>query len=162
RSPAARRPTAGTTAAAALACALCWLAMAVAARHYFVDVPRWDIWDVVGLLERQHEGVLTAGDLLRPHNEHRPVTARLAILVNAGLFGWNHWMELALLLVAATGVPLVTTRYIALTASLRQVVSPLVLLPVAVVRFSLVQWADLLRGYHVHVGLAVVTCLAAR
>jgi hypothetical protein len=155
------RGTPAAIAAAAAAVAACWLVMAMTARHYFVDVPRWDIWDAVDLIERQYDDRLAVADLLRPHNEHRPVTARLTILPNARLFHWNHWIEFALLLVVTAATPLLTARYVALTAVQRHTVSPLALVPLSLVGFSLVQWENLLRGYHVHIVIAVVATVAA-
>lgn len=149
-----------TTPAVAIVCALCWLVMAVTARHYFVDVPRWDVWDVVDLVERHYGGTLTIGDLLRPHNEHRPVTARVVILPNVVWFHWNHWIDFAVLMAVAAGPLAVMARYVAWTASQHQRVSPAALVPIAVVGCSLTQWENLLRGYHVHIVMAVVATVA--
>ncbi len=64
----------------------------------FVDAPRWDIWDIVPLLVRQESQGLTIADLWGPHNEHRPMVARVVLLANVAWSRWNHWNELWLIL----------------------------------------------------------------
>jgi hypothetical protein len=60
--------------------------------RYASDLPFWDQWDAEGhhVLAPHLEGHLTAADLFRPHNEHRPLLTRLWGL---GLFelGGQQW-----------------------------------------------------------------------
>ncbi|HZN11619.1 MAG TPA: hypothetical protein VFC61_08075, partial [Blastocatellia bacterium] len=78
----------GTAAAAlmaALPAILCWLYV----RAYGVDVPFWDEWSMVSLLDRLEAGRLSFADLFRPHNEHRIFFPRLVILGLARLTGYD-------------------------------------------------------------------------
>lgn len=60
-------------------------------RCFSVDVPWWDEWAFVDLLQswsRQDMGRVIAL-LWAQHNEHRPLFPRLIMLVLAQLTGWN-------------------------------------------------------------------------
>ncbi len=61
--------------------------------RYGSDLPYWDQWDAEGdfLLRPHLEGKLTAAELYRPHNEHRPAISRLLSLAlfEAGGRQWD-------------------------------------------------------------------------
>lgn len=125
----------------------------------FVDVPRWDIWELVPLLEKQETQGLTVGDLWAPHNEHRPTIARAVLLANVALSRWNHWNELWLILA------ITSAHVLLLVAALRQAdrQRPMaVLVQVAGVGTFIAtatQWENLLQGWQVTlvVGAAAIS-----
>lgn len=145
----------------ALACASTWLVMALWSTSHFVDVPRWDIWDAVRLIEKSYAGTLQLADFWSAHNEHRPLTARLVILPNVALAHWNHWYELGALLTTAALLLLVMAQFVARTQRHTQRVHPLALVVVALLVFSATQWENWLRGYHVHIVMGAVAPVAA-
>ncbi|HVS16534.1 MAG TPA: hypothetical protein VMV46_21675 [Thermoanaerobaculia bacterium] len=59
-----------------------------------VDLPYWDEWNLVELLDRSETGRLRLADLTAPANEHRIVVPRLVLLGLARLTGWNVRVEL--------------------------------------------------------------------
>jgi hypothetical protein len=63
--------------------------------EYTVDVPFWDQWDFMPLLQKSYEGALTLGDMLAQHNEHRPFFPWLIMIPLARFSGWNISYELA-------------------------------------------------------------------
>jgi hypothetical protein len=81
-----------------------------------VDVPFWDQWEFVGLLDRAHQGFPTLADLAVQHNEHRPFFPRLLMLALALPSGWNIRLELGLNLVLAALLFAVWVRLAAATA----------------------------------------------
>ena len=87
-----------------LAAAVPPAALALLVYFWGVDLPYWDQWALVPLLEKDAAGNLGLGDLWRPHNEHRLFFPRLAMIAMARLSGWNIRWELAanVLLAAAT------------------------------------------------------------
>lgn len=149
------------TATVTLACAATWLVMAMWSATHFVDVPRWDIWDAVRLVDKYYAGTLQPADFWSAHNEHRPLTARLVILPNVALAHWNHWYELGALLTTAALLLLLITRFVAGTQRHAQRVHPLALVVVALLVFSATQWENWLRSYHVHIVMGAVAPVAA-
>ena len=63
--------------------------------YYASGIPYADEWVIAHLLEKFHTGTLTLSDIFAHHNEHRIVTGRLIMLMNAVLAGWNIYLELA-------------------------------------------------------------------
>src|ERR1051325_5649941 len=62
--------------------------------RFGVDVPYWDDWAFVSLLERIHAGKLSIRDLFAQHNEHRMIFPRLVKLGLTHFTGWNTFYEL--------------------------------------------------------------------
>jgi hypothetical protein len=66
------------------------------------NVPVWDDFDRVPLLERFADGELGVRDLYAAHIDHRIVMTRLVILANAKLSGgnlvWENWVTFAIVL----------------------------------------------------------------
>jgi len=136
--------------------------------RYAVDVPVWDQWELVPLLERLHTGRLTWRDLWAQHNEHRLFFPRIIMLLLARASGWSIFWELAVILTLAAGVMGV------LAAQLRNVARAAgkpqlqwwLLSVLALQVFSLQQTENWLLGYEINVFLNVLcvalgfTCLA--
>jgi hypothetical protein len=72
-----------------------------------VDVPYWDQWEIVSLLEKSYKGTLSFGELFKQHNEHRPFFPLLIMLPLAHLSGWNISYELAVNVLLSIGIFLV-------------------------------------------------------
>jgi len=81
-----------------------FLFLIVMVAKYRVDVPAWDQWALVPLLEKSFDGTLTLNDLWAQHNEHRLVFPKLAMIFLARLSRWNISYELALSILLATGI----------------------------------------------------------
>ncbi len=148
-------------AGVALVCSAIWLAMALGSLTFFVDVPRWDIWDSVRLIEKHHAGTLTLADFWSAHNEHRPLTARVVIFASVWLAHWNHWIELGAQLAVYALLLMLVASFVVRTQTHRLAVHPASLVAIAVVVFSATQWENWLRGYHVHIVMGAVATVAA-
>ena len=83
--------------------ALPLLFLVIVVARYAVDMPFWDQWSFVPLLEKLYAGQLALGDLWAQHNEHRPLFAKLIMLGLARLTHWNIIWELALNVFLAVG-----------------------------------------------------------
>lgn len=57
--------------------------------RYSVNLPYWDEWEIVRLLEIAHRGELRAGDILALHNEHRIPIPRLIMMGLAWATAYN-------------------------------------------------------------------------
>lgn len=56
---------------------------------YGVNIPFFDDWAFVDMIDRYLSGNLTLHDIWAQHNEHRPVTIKLVTLLSASLTNWN-------------------------------------------------------------------------
>ena len=97
---------------------LLWLLLAVVppavlvlcVAFFSVNVPVWDDWAMVPLLQKAYAGTLSAGDLWEPYTQHRMVVSRLVTLAGARLTGWDVRYEMALAVVCALGLWLLLLR----------------------------------------------------
>ena len=79
------------------------LLVAVVAR-YGVNVPYWDQWELLPLLQKSFAGTLTLSDLWQQHNEHRIFFPRLIMLALAHLTHWNIRAELVVNVLLGLGI----------------------------------------------------------
>jgi len=134
-----------------------FLFLALMVAEYKVDVPEWDQWALVPVLEKSYDGTLTLKDLWFQHNEHRLVFPKLMMVFLARFSGWNVSYELALSILLAAGIFLCLaiamkkTFASVLGASLRW---PFILLSVIV--FSLNQVENWLWGWNIQIFLNVL------
>ncbi len=133
----------------AVGVALPFLVLTLVVTRYFVDVPRWDVWELVPLIAKYYEGALTLGDIWGPHNAHRPATGRLLLLANVAFARWNHWIDLAMNLIVGALQMLVLVAFVAHTQRRTTRVHPASLVAVAVLVFTLMQWENWLHGWQV-------------
>lgn len=138
-----------TACVVAVCSTLPFLVLATVIPQHFVPVPRWDVWDLVPLIEESYAGTLSVADLWRSHNAHRPFTGRTLLLANVWLTRWNHWVDLALLLATAALQFLVIVAFVARTRRHAARVHPASLVVVALFVFTLVQWENWLQGWQV-------------
>ena len=62
--------------------------------RYGVNVPHWDQWEFVALLEKAYAGKLSLADLFSQHNEHRLFFPRLFMLPLAAVSHYNTLLEM--------------------------------------------------------------------
>ena len=60
-----------------------------AVHRHAVNLPYWDEWQLVPLLEKLRVGTLRVSDLWAQHNEHRVLLPRVALLALASVSGWD-------------------------------------------------------------------------
>jgi hypothetical protein len=84
--------------------------------RYSVDVPFYDQWDFVPLLDKMYQGRLTFGDLWAQFNEHRIFFPKLLMLGLARLTHWNIRCENAASVALAIGIFLLLLTQIRATA----------------------------------------------
>lgn len=115
----------------------------------FVDVPRWDIWDLVPLLVKQEAQGLTVSDLWAPHNEHRPTVSRVVLLANVALSRWNHWNELGLILTLTAVHVLLFVAYLGRVAPGRHLATLVFVAGAGTFTATATQWENFLQGWQV-------------
>lgn len=124
---------------------------------YGVDVPFWDQWALVPLLEHGRNGTLSFFELWGFHNEHRMLFPKMAMLGLARLTHWNIRWELALIVVLAVGLYGILAYCLFLMESHLERCNPWPLLPVfSGMVFSLNQWENWLWGWQIHLFMGVV------
>lgn len=90
--------------------------LTIIAFRFSLDLPYWDQWEFVPLLQKSYQGNLTFNDFWTPHNEHRPVFPRLIMLGLARLTNWNIRWELVINILLAIGIYFVLTKSLFLNA----------------------------------------------
>lgn len=130
--------------------------------EYKVDVPVWDQWDLVPVLEKAHGRNLSFQDLWEPHNEHRLLFPRIIMLVLASISGWNISYELYFSVFLAAGIFLLLAYQVKTTrASSAAPVSLWILPVISLAVFSLNQWENWLWGWNIQIMLNIFCAVGA-
>ena len=116
-------------------------------RDFGVDVPWWDEWQIVELVDLDRRGLLRFSNLWSQHNEHRPVMPRLVMIGLARFSDWDTRWEMAASVLLA--VALLAILVWALSAS-----DGVTLFAAATV-FSLGQWENWIVGWQIQILLSV-------
>ncbi len=116
--------------------------------HYAVNVPFWDQWEFVTLIQKYHTGTLGFADFFAQHNEHRIFFPRLVMFTLAWLTHWNTLFEVAF------GVIVAAVSFGFLYAILRRTFTNVwlragALLVSSLVFFSPLAWEDWLWGWQI-------------
>lgn len=116
-----------------------------------VDVPAWDQWELIPLLEHPVAWTERARQLFEQHNEHRLVFPRLIMLGLANVTHWNTRFEMAAVWLFAALIVWVVGRRLA------DEHAPKVALPVvSLLAFSLVAHHNWLWGWQLQIPLSVL------
>jgi len=123
-----------------------FLILAVFVERFGVDVPYWDEWVELAFYAARQAGTLTAHDIWAQHNEHRIPLSRLISVALFDLLGeWNVVAQMAVS-AAVMGLSAAGLGY----TLVRLGVSPLIVVAVAVLLTSPLQWENILWGYQIH------------
>lgn len=123
-----------------------FLVLALFVDRFGVDVPYWDEWVELPFYAARQAGTLTAHDIWAQHNEHRIPLSRLISVALFDLLGeWNVVAQMAVS-AAVMGLAVGGLAY----TLVRLGVSPLIVLAVAVLLTSPLQWENILWGYQIH------------
>lgn len=127
---------------------------------YGVNVPFWDEWSQVVLVQRSLAGALTLSDLLAQHNEHRILFPRIALLLLGRVTGLD--MRAGML---ATLLCLVLAGAVLLRDHLREHgATPrglLTFVPISLLLFSLRQWENLIWSWQLAIALCALAAIVA-
>ena len=116
--------------------------------QYAVDVPFWDQWEFVPLLEKSYHGQLTFPDLWAQHNEHRILFPKIIMLVLAHLTGWNIRCELAVNIILALGIFAVFIHQVKITGRKLGIAGlPRAIPAISLIVFSISQYQNWLWGW---------------
>ena len=127
-------------AAIPVACAIYYV------NSFSVDVPYYDEWQLVPMIDRWFSGILTWRDLLKHHNEHAILVHRIIVLASASLAHWNIRIEYFLGVSFLAGYFAILSLYAAKAfenISFRLCIT-LVIIPISICLFSLRQEASLI------------------
>jgi hypothetical protein len=126
-----------------------------------VDVPFWDQWDLVPLLQAVREGRLSLDALWASHNGHRIVLPRVVLVGLAGLTGWDTRQELALgLVLGLVCLGLLAWLVRRTVRDGRQAVGSALILTASFLLFTPAGWENWLWGWNVALLLGAGTALA--
>jgi hypothetical protein len=122
-----------------------------------VNVVVGDQWEMAALFRKLSAGTLSFWDLWQPHNEHRFLFPRMAMLALGALTGWNNVAEMYLFQACLA----LTLLVLCLSLSERVRARPLLLVPVALLVFSPRQWSNMLWGYQLTFALTLLFAVLA-
>ncbi len=147
-----------------------WLLLALAplvvlvlcVTFFSVNVPVWDEWTMVPLMQKAEAGTLSFTDLWAPQNQHRILLPRLIVLALAPLTGWDVRYEMALSVLFAVALWVVLVRQAQRSACALGRTSPLWLPALlSLLVFSLSQQENWLSGLQLQIPLNTLTATAA-
>lgn len=125
--------------------------------RYGIDVPFWDQWDLVPLLDKMYRGELAFSDLWAQHNGHRLLFPQLIMLGLARLTAWNILYELSVNIALALGVFAVLVHQIRTTERSLGVVGLHWAIPASsLIVFSISQYQNWLWGYQIAMPLTLL------
>jgi len=128
--------------------------------YYASDIPYGDEWIIASLLKKYHSGTLTFWDLFAQHNEHRILTGKIIMLLNAIFCGWNMYLELALNVLFAAVSSIVIYRALE-KSSLSSTKKMLLYFTCSCIIFSFSQQHNLMWGFQVTTFLSICLNLLA-
>ncbi|MHB8876809.1 MAG: hypothetical protein ACYC8T_24195 [Myxococcaceae bacterium] len=128
--------------------------------RFAVDVPFWDQWELVPLLQRMADGTLSFADLFAQHNEHRILFPRIVTLLLARLSHWDVRLEMytGWLMLLGVGTLLLVEHLRTFGRSSGAVA---LFIPIAWLAFSLRQENNLLWGWQLGIMLCSLSFLAS-
>lgn len=126
--------------------------------RFAVDVPYWDQWELVPLLDKQAQGSLTWADVWARHNEHRVLLPRLCMLALAPLSRWDVRWEIALV-VALVFASVLVAAWVHVRRAGLSAPALLAFAPVTWLMLSLRQEENLLWGWQLPLPLCAGSVL---
>lgn len=69
-----------------------------------VEVPYWDQWEFISLLDKSYRGTLSFSDLWAQHGEHRPFFPVVIMILLAHVSNWNTFYELVVNVLLGIGI----------------------------------------------------------
>jgi hypothetical protein len=128
--------------------------------RFAVDVPYMDQWDLVSDLEKWQTGTFGWTELVAPHNEHRIVFPKLAMLMLSAASGWDTRWEMWLnwLLLLGLSVVLLQEHRRAFGRDLSALA---LFVPVAWQVLTLRQEENLLWGFQLQITMAAFAAVAS-
>jgi hypothetical protein len=109
---------------------------------YWVDVPQYDEWDLVMLVENLSKGSLTAELLFRQINEYRQFFPNIIFVALGKLTHWDLRYEMILIFIAVCLISLNVRRLAALTAEVNEIQFAVLFFVANLVIFSLTQYEN--------------------
>lgn len=117
-------------------------------KQYVVNVPFWDQWEFVTIIQKSNEGDLGAADFFAQHNEHRLVFPRIFMYMLAKISHWNVNYEVAFSFILALISFVFLAQILRKTLdSRRMYYAGLIVL--SLVFFSPIQWENWLWGWQI-------------
>lgn len=115
-----------------------------------VNVPYWDEWELVPIIQHIHTGQFIWSDFWHQHNEHRILFPRILLIAAAIITHWNTRVESFINLSAAIGSFVLVIKMLYRRLSIESILcAALVVLLLSMVWFSPVQVENWLWGWQI-------------
>lgn len=130
--------------------------------RYQIDLPVWDQWPQVDLLDKLFQGQLTFADIWRQHNEHRQPFPRLIMLGLAYLSHWNmSWELLFNMLAGAACFGVFGYQVLRTLKACGHPVALWIFPTLSLLIFSVAQFENAFWGFSINIYLHLLCVLAA-
>lgn len=123
--------------------------------YYAVDIPAWDEWEIVTLVDKFYSGTLTFRDIFAQHNEHRIILGKIIMLANVVLTHWNIYIELAVNILFAIGTSIVIFLMTERINGLTEIRKMIIYFVSACLIFSFGQTGNWLSGFQMQILMCV-------
>jgi hypothetical protein len=128
--------------------------------RYQIDLPVWDQWPQVDLLDKLFQGQLTFADIWRQHNEHRQPFPRMIMLGLAYASHWNMAWELLFNLLAGAACFAVFGYQVIKTLKVTNTPIAMWLFPaLSLLIFSVAQYENWFWGFAINIYLHLICVL---
>lgn len=129
--------------------------------RYQIDLPVWDQWVQVDIIEKLFSGRLGLTDLWQQHNELRQPFSRLITLSLAYLSHWNMSLELTLnLVIGAACFGIYGYQVLSTLKQTESLPSPWLFPSLSILIFSVAQWENWVWGFAINGYIAVLCTLS--
>jgi hypothetical protein len=123
-----------------------------------VDVPNWDEWMNIPVIEKAFNGTLSAGDLLSQHNEHRILFPRLIFIIFAKTVHFNvKYLQYFSWILCVASLLIIYALFIKKFGFSKT--SLLIFIPVSWLIFCFGQYENILWGWQVGIYLCIFCVL---
>ncbi len=143
-----------------IAIALPPLVLAAALIKYSVNVPFWDQWELVTLIQKLHNGTAGFSDFFAQHNEHRIFFPRIVMVVLAYITSWNTKFEVAANVVLAASSMWFLWLMLRKTLTERRLIFAITFL-ISLILFSPVQFENWMWGWQIQWYLNILGLILA-
>lgn len=121
-----------------------------------VNVPYWDQFELVPIIQHVNNNSLTFNDLWQQHNEHRIFLPRIIMLTSASITKWNVKFEVMISWIIAVGSFALLFVLLRMTARMTGNIIPIWLpLLLSLIFFSILQYENWLWGWQIQWFLSV-------
>jgi len=135
-------------------CAIPLFALCAMLIRYSANIPFWDEWELISILDKINNGTLTFYDLWIQHNEHRIFFPKIIMLTLAIITNWNVYFELAVNVIL--GILIFCAVLISIKKTTEITAPKMLIIFSSFLIFSFIQWENWIWGWQIQIFLNIL------